>query len=267
MTEENKSPLNLAKYISITIVISILSQISLASYYSVFGLQPFSYYDLSEILMSSTKDFIIVSIILFLFMQTVAVNTRPTDFELFETKKPIENEFLRYLNKNYIPVGLQAMNFIVAIIYYLRGRSAFIFFGSFIFFLIIELIKHNTSRYNNIKETDPERFDLVRTKAPYIDLNLLMIGILYVCFISLISQSKANHARYSNKYIGSLITLNSTEKIKVTSKVLLIGKNKDYMFLYNTPDSSIRVLKMSDVSKLVIKNNDRSFKASLIYTY
>jgi hypothetical protein len=89
---------------------------------------------------------------------------------------------------------------------------------------------------------------------PYI---VLFSFFLLIC-VNLTSLIAAKNMMEYDYLKGSYIVLNDNfEKIAVTSKVKFIGQSNKYVFIFNTPDSSIRIISRDQIHKMIIKHTPK----------
>lgn len=265
MADDNN--LNITRYLSATVVISVLAQISTFTYYNEFGFNPIGYFELTEMIFASAKDFILLSTFMYILFQTLGVNIRPGSFRFINTKQPIKSKVLSFLNDNYLSIQFHVGNAILITIFYIQRKPYSPFLYSSLFVLLMDLLRYNNNKYYTIRENDPEHFEFVKSRTPMLNYFLASIGAIYISIAMALASIKASRAKNENVYIGSHFILQSNEKILATSKALLIGRSKDYIFIYNTPDSSLRVIKRSDIVKEVLKNSSKSFTYNVLFSY
>jgi hypothetical protein len=283
--EGGSSTLN--QYLSASLVLAVLSQISFVFYFQNFGLQPFQFYEPSEVITNSTKDFVISLLFFYVYINISisayfysAAKKNPTALikarfvmKKAEPKKIQKTKFIMLLDRYLVVIILGVMAISIAAMFYLPSfvsentmqdvnlTSSFVLIISFLGILHINY--NSSSHFDSDTSVDAE---MARMVLPKIHPSIVLAVAGYIFCIILISSYKAFDARFDNKYIGSEFKL-TNETIHVTPKVLLIGRSKEYIFFYNTPNSSLRIVKRSELIKEVLVNKRRSFFHQMLYTY
>jgi hypothetical protein len=274
MNDSTNSKLpDLAKLIPLTFIVSLLSHLSIIFYYQKFHFISFPYLDSYEILVASMRDFVITCVITILVIQfsvlgsynivlrlryNYAIRTRRNAHKNMQDGVPIYS-----VAKNYrfpfgtfviiywtFPLLIPKSVFDIKDVYH--GILLAVYLASALYLSImwsydshIQIVK---SKKGNWRE--------VKAYSPLINPNLLFAGYIIIIFLYLFATLRADYTLKKNPYKGSFIILDSNEKIRVTSKVILIGKSRNFYFLYNTPDSSVRVVNRSQITKELVKLTD-----------
>ncbi|MEJ2905070.1 hypothetical protein WAE58_21675 [Pedobacter panaciterrae] len=262
---------SIVKLIPITILITVLSQISVLSFYSFFGFSPLSYLEPYEILTSSVKDFIIIGIIVVILFQFVMLFVasfyrRLTYYNIRRFRK--KNTYSQRTNRRdevnsgfktirNIRRGIDAFIIIFMIFIIVSSLTNLINLPHFIPFLImytiVLLLMRNYIDFKVLTLKSKSGMTLIKQYFPHVDIVIaLAVGILVIFMIEL-GHVKAKYIKENNIYAGSSLTLDDNELIRVTTKVILIGKFQKFYFFYNTPDSTIRVIDRSKIKKEIIK--------------
>jgi hypothetical protein len=230
------------------------------AYYNQFNFSPITYFDYFEIIISSTKDFIIISIFCLLYFQSFLVlvpniGDRPNRLDISKTYKEKKSIYFSKIKSQYL-IGI-----ISFIIYFIldtiipENNINFAAVSPIIFFGLYFIIVGNTLKFRLFKLMRGSNYYIIKNYFPYIDPTVFFSLIILFFSTIAFSVSKSIYIRRNNPYQGTLLVTESNEIIKCTSKVLFIGKSQKYYFLFNTPDSSIRIISRDNLKKEVIKIN------------
>ncbi len=257
MSEEKIEPkFSIVKLIPVTVVVTILCQINVISYYSYFNFSATTYFEPYEMILTSLKDFIIIGFIILysykiMFLGIFSSSRKKMTSTFSETmRNRIKICKTFYGIAGILAVGLVIMFFttkitnetihnVIAITWtfliYLNFATSFHF---------KTLLRLRVTKVNNLK-----------SHFPYVNPILFSFTLMVAWGVFTTGIFKAEYIQNTNPYKGTELTLNDGGVIKCTSKVIFIGKSQKYYFIYNTPDKSVRVIKRDDLKKEVIRIN------------
>lgn len=256
MAEETKPNFSIIKLIPLTVLVALISQTSILTYYNYFNFSPVTYFDLDEIIFANSKDFVAITILVITYFQVIQVGILP----LLDEKIVAHNPSPRGRNKrrNDFVIFLYTLTFVlffafIWITFYskikIEGMTPYV---GMIWIIIIFLNLANFRMFHLLTRLRNHRSRQLRKYYPYIDPNVLTIVLSLFVYVVIFGDSRAKSIILKNPYKGTELTLEN-ETIKCTSKVIFIGKSQKYYFIYNTPDKSVRVVKRDDIKKEVIK--------------
>jgi hypothetical protein len=264
MSETSSTETSLKQYFSLSLIITFLSQFSMVVYYGRYGLQPVYYYEPSEIIIRSAKDFVAISLFMFLMIQSTALFIKPISLDNIVSGEG--TGWSRFYNLHMFSLSVIVFSFIALLIAWFLGKTLVPIVAGLVVFSIQLWIREVSFLIKKIRSEEPERYNTIKIYYPTIESKIITLGITYVfatfglAYIKSLPETNINYA-------GSTITLSTKEKIQITHKVLLIGRSKDYLFLYNTPNETLRIIKRSDISNEIIKSKDKGFFNFLTPTY
>jgi len=264
MAEESAPSFSLIKLVPLTVVIAVLAQVSVVGYYHFFNFSPITYFEGIELLIVSTKDFIIVALFTILYLQFIQAGVLPL-MDIYRFKMKRDYTLVRVSFKELMLPILKNINtwyFYTILLLHISLIGLYFEFEYFsrntvstilIFIACVMLILVND--YSFAVRTQLRNFRAYELKKnyPYIDLQILFVLFALVVFIIVFSYGRSQYIRENNPYKGTILITENNEKIGCTSKVIFIGKSQKFYFLYNTPDSSIRVVERGKLKKEVIK--------------
>ena len=252
---------NLVKLIPATAILTCFSQLSTVVFYDYFYFDPITYFDVSEIIFSSIKSFILIGIGLTLYLQIMitviipVLHMKDEQMKMSDFGDTVFGKKLNYL------IGAFTL-FICILIYFAIGSVEMLY-------LILQLIvisllmMFNNKRFSKLEENEPNYFNIIKKYYPRIDsvILLFVVGVTIIFYIS--AWQKAKSIYRNNPSFGSeLILKESKESIKCTSRVLFIGKSNKYYFIFSRKDLSMRVINREQIAKEVIRTNFTNYKVS-----
>lgn len=263
----------LSKLLPLTFIVSLLSHLSVIFYYQKFHFNSFPYLDSYEILVASMRDFVFTCVITIVVIQASLLSSYNTIL-WYRYKYAVRARRNAYKNmRDGVPIYSVVKQYrfspgIFLIIYWifplLIPKSIFVFknfyhgiplsvyLASALYFTMSWSYESYIEAVNSKKGNWRE----VKAYMPIINPNLLIAGYIIILFLYLFATLRADDTLEKNHYKGSFIVLDSKETIRVTSKVILIGQSHNFYFLYNTPDSSVRVVNRSQIIKESVKFSD-----------
>lgn len=259
MSEEQSVNFDFKKYISIGVIVTGLSQFSMSVYYKNFGIDPNQYYETYEIIIGAYKGFIAVGIIIFFFSyvkfleDTYTYKSSLSFIKIKAIKRPSH-----FIYSNLTIVALHFVTLLVAVFSYVSdlGSNLIWYFITPIFiFWILYGIKLSYLKYINKKSSKIARVIMSNLDMPLVGLALFILSATWIT-----ADIRADNTYLDNSKNGSEFIINTGEKIKITTKVKIIGRSKGYLLLLNLPNESIRIIKRSDITKEVLKNTDKTFQ-------
>jgi len=281
MSEEQTdqpSKLSLVKLIPVTVVVTVLSQITLLYYYNIFGFNPSTYFEPSEIIVSAVKDFVIVGLLMTVYFQ-ISILYVP-DISGFMIKKivdvGVESRNSRRGSQRIMTVDQQnirnireariqrlltsciCLSFIVWAIYSfisdfrrndLTNMEIILYSGT----LFSIFFTFTYSEFHYFIWKNHQKSAVLKNNFLYINPFIVFALTVQIIFSAAISEKKAAYVLNEKPFIGTQLILEDGEIIKSTTKVILVGKSTNYYFFYNTPDKSMRVIRRDQIKKESLK--------------
>lgn len=249
----------LLKLIPITVLISLVSQTSILYYYRSFNFSPITYFDPYELIIVSSKDFFVTAIFVVLYHQLIQIYILP----IFDRKRtqPTRNlafrEYIKYCVKAsniYMIIAIVISMLLIPLSYLeIELEGKLLIYIMLIWAIIILILIALDMRYSYLTKMKNQRSTEVKQTYILIDFRyFIVISVLFISSIFLASK-KSQYIKKNNPYKGTVLITEEDEIIKCTSKVLFIGKSQKYYFIYNTPDSSMRIIAREKLKKEVIK--------------
>ncbi|RZK64013.1 MAG: hypothetical protein EOO85_30355 [Pedobacter sp.] len=268
MADENVPKFSIVKLIPATAVLTVFAQTYTSMYYKHFGFNPFPYLDPYEIVASAIQDFIMIGFFLIVYAQIVILYIVP-----IAHRWDVMN---RYRNRRSRPNG-KLRNSIYLYVLFFIAFGAFCYtqydtYGSIyesvvaiLMMLVLTLITYNRIKFKNLEEDRPRYHAVVVKYFPSIDPYLAYATFLVFGFIYTTASFDAKKMLKNNPTKGSQMVVNeSKEVIKSTTKVIFIGQSSKYTFVYNTPDSTVRVVNKDQLSKMVWKTTNKNGISKLL---
>jgi len=264
MSDDNTLRFSIIKLVPLTVLIGVLAQASVVAYYNFFNFSPITYFEGVELLIASTKDFIIVACYSILYLQFIHAGILPV-IDIYRFKKNRDYTFHRVSFKEFMLAKLERINvlYVYTILLLHIGLIGLYFEREYlssntisvviISIACLMLIFVNDLSFETRTQLRNLRAYQLKKHYPHVDLEILITVLALTTFILLFSFIRSEYVREKNPYKGTTLILDDNEKIKCTSKVIFIGKSQKFYFIYNTPDSSVRVVQRDKLKKEVIK--------------
>lgn len=231
----------------IPVWLTLIGAASIYLKYIKFGVNIFDYLDLQEILTLFLND-----IFYLLFLGNMAIFLYSTVFD--EDNKPLINldRFLLWaIFSNTIPILLVAYIFFLIQDQYLIEHK-YITLLSFIFgILSINIFFKATRKISSIIKPLLSQ-PVYKVYRFYIFFTLFVLALTYIRTIRELSKE------FHNEYDGSIIiTDNST--ININPENSLIGKTRNYIFIYTKYDGCVTTIPLSQVKNFFSKKNSLTY--------
>lgn len=301
MPEELSQKKSIQKYFSISFVLTLVSQASFILYYGRFGIQPLQFFEPTEIIVNSVKDFMVISVLFYLFILILTVLTvsshlrkKPIHvgldnkeiqlFQKLELKKKRHIKQMSQLELLRIAMYSSARSRSVAniTIYLLSAIAAaivFAFLGDkrqmeiittalaiviFACLLLYAVLYANYlhDKFEKLIEFPPTIKQVLNAVSPLVLASIFM----YALITAILTDVKVYYAYRDNKYIGSRF-ITKTDTIKIDTSNLLIGRSKEWLFMFRPKDKSLRIVRRLEISEEIIKNRKKTFAAMLFQNY
>ena len=266
MSTQPEPKFSIVKLIPITVLVTALSQLSIFLYYGNFNFSPVAYFDSYEIIIYSFKEFVLIGVATLLLLQFMQVGILPIVYYFEHHNKRVQSGLIHRRKYNY-RVWKNGIIAVIGVYYATAFVCIVLTVLSYIFlpdagviavpFLVIVSITFfvgaNSYRFQLLIELKNRHSHSLKKYFPQIDAMLFTSVMTLFVSVIILAGSKYEYIKTENPYIGSFLITENNEKIEATSKVLFIGKSQKFYFIYNTPDSSVRVISREKITKEVIK--------------
>jgi hypothetical protein len=287
MPEEVSQKNPLTKYFSISLGLTFISQLSFIQYYSKFGIQPLQFFDPTELVVNSVKDFFLILLFIYVYTLVLVLRELPKIVRnrrihiglegkpIFLFRKPIKRSRKPdYLMKGWffrlltfigskqkqrifliLSIAILAQGVVVILSYFYDKEllfAALTAFLSFFFlgavFLMLVNLDHWNKRLRQVIVLDRMMSSIVNLLTP----QQFVWIMLFVILTSSAAQFKSSAAVKNNKYLGSTFYF-ATDTIQVHKRFLLIGRSKAYLFFHDPIKNTTTVIKREGLVKETLK--------------